>query len=169
MAQILHSRCEWRTLVAFTILNSGAASKRFDMTTVITAGHLLRSLCPDGWLHRSARLSQSKSSGRRDGRFHVQLRLEPGLRLNPQRTTEPPGGIVRLRTVVIKENSVEAAITKEGAAEFSDGRRRSHPARRFRVEISQCLQLSILFFRQKFNADCRRHAHGAIFWLIFFP
>src|SRR5437667_8736947 len=58
-----------------------------------------------------------------------------------------PSGIVSFRTVVIHENSVVAAITKEGAAEFSDIRRCFHPARRFRLEISKFLQLSILFFR----------------------
>jgi hypothetical protein len=45
---------------------------------------------------------------------------------------------------VIHENSVVAAITKEGAAEFSDIRWCFHPARRFRIEISKFLQPSIL-------------------------
>src|SRR5271157_173883 len=89
--------------------------------------------------------------------------------LDPQRRREPPGGIVRFRTVVIQENSVEAAITKEGAAEFSDIRRCFHPARRFRIEISKFLQLSILFFRQKLNAHGRCHINYVIFWSILFP
>ena len=67
--------------------------------------------------------------------------------LDPKRTTKRPSSIVRFRAVVIHENSVVAAITKEGAAEFSDIRRCFHPARRFRIEISKFLQLSILFFR----------------------
>jgi hypothetical protein len=45
---------------------------------------------------------------------------------------------------VIHENSVVAAITKEGAAEFSDIRWCFHPARRLRIEISKFLQPSIL-------------------------
>src|ERR1700687_5732081 len=67
--------------------------------------------------------------------------------LDPYRPAEPSSGIVRFRTVVIQENSVVAAVTKEGSAEFSNVRRRFHPARRFRIEISKLLQLSILFFR----------------------
>ena len=44
-------------------------------------------------------------------------------KLDLQRATEPPGRVVRFRSVVIQENRVVAAITKEGAAEFSDIRR----------------------------------------------
>ena len=40
--------------------------------------------------------------------------------LHPQDAAEPPGGIVGLRTVVVDEDLAEAAITKEGAAEFSN-------------------------------------------------
>src|ERR1700730_6817253 len=68
-------------------------------------------------------------------------------KLAPKRAAECPSGVVRFRTVVMQENSVEAAITKEGAAELSDIRRCFHPARRFRIEISKFLHLSILFFR----------------------
>src|SRR5579863_4713612 len=63
---------------------------------------------------------------------------------DPYRTAKAPGGIVRFRAVVIQENGVEAAITKESAAEFSDGGRSLHPARRFRIEIPKFLQLAIL-------------------------
>src|SRR5258708_3208230 len=66
--------------------------------------------------------------------------------LDPQRATKRPSGIVRFRTVVIHENRVVAAITKEGAAKFSDIRRCFHPARRFRIEMSKFLQLSLFFF-----------------------
>ena len=59
---------------------------------------------------------------------------------DPERATEAPGGIVRFRAVVIHENSVVAAITKEGAAALFDIRRRLHPTRRFRIELSQRLQ-----------------------------
>jgi hypothetical protein len=65
--------------------------------------------------------------------------------LDPEQATERPTGIVRFRTVVIHENRVVAAITKECAAEFSDITRGFHPARRFGIEISKFLQLSILF------------------------
>ena len=59
--------------------------------------------------------------------------------LDPQRATERPGGIVRFGTVVVDEDSVEAEIAEQGATEFSDSRWCSHPARRFRVEISKFL------------------------------
>src|SRR5580704_1190419 len=89
--------------------------------------------------------------------------------LDPERATERPGGIVRFRTVVIHENGVEAAITKEGAAEFSDLGRCFHPTRRFRIELSKFLQLSIFLFRQKLNAHGGGQTKGALFWFMFFP
>src|SRR5277367_3149136 len=89
--------------------------------------------------------------------------------LDPEGATERPGGIVRFRTVVIHENGVEAAITKDGAAEFSDSNRCSHPTRRLRIEIAKVLQLSILFFGQKLNANGRCHVESVTFWFIFFP
>src|ERR1700694_3442121 len=89
--------------------------------------------------------------------------------LDSQRATERPGGIVRFRTVVIHENSVVAAITKEGAAEFPDIRRCFHPARRFRIEISKFLQLYILFSLKKLNAHASRHINSVVFWFMFFP
>ena len=79
-------------------------------------------------------------------------RLKNSKSLDPQRATERPGAIVRLRTIVIHKDLAEAAITKESAAEFSNSSRCFHPARRLRIEISKFLQLSILFFRQKPNA-----------------
>ena len=66
--------------------------------------------------------------------------------LDPQGATERPAGVVRLRTVVIHEDVVKAAIAKEGAFEFPDFRRCLHPAGRLRIELSEFLQLSILFF-----------------------
>ena len=57
--------------------------------------------------------------------------------LDPQRAAEPPGAIVRFCTVVIHEDMVVATIAKDGAAKFSNFRRCFHPARRFRIEISQ--------------------------------
>src|SRR5258708_1134005 len=87
--------------------------------------------------------------------------------LEPYRATERPSAIVRFRTVVIHENSVVAAITKEGAAEFSDIRSCFHPARCFRIEVSEFLQTPILFFRQKLNAHGSCHIYSAIFWLMF--
>src|SRR5260221_4732668 len=65
---------------------------------------------------------------------------------DPQRAAESPGGIIRFRTVVIREDMVVAAVTKEGAAEFSDVSRSLHPARRFRIELSRFLQLPVLSF-----------------------
>ncbi len=108
------------------------------------------------------------SDGRNVGVHHFPDATAQSLTLDPERPTKPPGGIVGFRTVVIQKNRVEAAITKQGASESPDGRRRLHPARRFRIESSQFLQLSILFFRQKFNAHGRRHANSAVFWLVFF-
>src|SRR5882672_9902542 len=80
--------------------------------------------------------------------------------LNPERATERPGAIVRLRTVVTHEDAAVAAITIERAAEFSDISRCFHPARRLRIELTQLLQLQIFFFRQKLNAHGRGHIHG---------
>ena len=96
------------------------------------------------------------------GKFKVQF-------LDPQRATERPGAIVRLRTIVIHKDLAEAAITKESAAEFSNSSRCSHPARRLRIEISKFLQLSILFFRQKLNAHGRCHIDSVIFRFVFSP
>src|SRR5262249_16577461 len=89
--------------------------------------------------------------------------------LDPHGATERPAGIVRFRTVVIDEDMVEAAIAKEGSVEFPDFRRCFHPARRFRIELTKFLQLSILFFRQKLDAHGSCHTDSGIFWLIFFP
>jgi hypothetical protein len=68
-------------------------------------------------------------------------------KLDSKPATESSGGIVRFRTVVVQEDSVEAAITKKGAAEFSDIWWCFHPARRFQIESSEFLQSAILFFR----------------------
>src|SRR5208282_2742874 len=68
------------------------------------------------------------------------------LSLDPQPGAESARGIVRFRTVVIHKNGVEAAITKQRAAEFSDSRRCLHPARGFCVDLSELLQPSILLF-----------------------
>ena len=88
--------------------------------------------------------------------------------LDPERATERPGAIVRLRTIVIQKDLAEAAITKESAAEFSNSSRCFHPARRLRIEISKFLQLSILFFRQKLNTHGRCHIDSVIFRLCSF-
>lgn len=61
--------------------------------------------------------------------------------LDPERATERPGGIVRLRAVVTHEDAAVAEITVERAAEFSDVSRCCNPARRLRIELSQLLQL----------------------------
>jgi hypothetical protein len=75
-----------------------------------------------------------------------QQMLSQPVTLDLQGGTESPGAIVRVRTVVIEEDLVIAAIAEEGAAEFSDIRRCLHPARRFQIELSEFLQFSILFF-----------------------
>ena len=46
---------------------------------------------------------------------------------------------------MIHEDMTEAAISKEGAAEFSNIRGCFQPALRLRIEISKFLQLPILF------------------------
>ena len=63
--------------------------------------------------------------------------------LNPEPGAEPPAAVVRLRAVVIKEDTAEAAIAKKGAAEFSHIRGCLHPTRRLRIELSQFLQFQI--------------------------
>jgi hypothetical protein len=46
---------------------------------------------------------------------------------DPERATKSPGGIIRVRTVVIYEDMVVAAVNKQRAAEFSNSRRCLHP------------------------------------------
>ena len=48
--------------------------------------------------------------------------------LDPDRATKGSAAVVRLRSVVIDENTAEAAITKDGAAEFSNLGRCLQPA-----------------------------------------
>lgn len=64
------------------------------------------------------------------------------------RATEPPAAIVRLRSVVIHEDTTEAAITKNGAAKFSNISGCFHPARRLRIERSE--QIFALLWGQSF-------------------
>jgi hypothetical protein len=67
-------------------------------------------------------------------------------RFHAERATEAAGCVVGVGAVVIQEDSVVAAITIEGAAEFSDLRRCFDPARRLRIELSEFLQLTVLLF-----------------------
>ena len=48
---------------------------------------------------------------------------------------------------MVHEDIAIAAISKEGAAKLSNIRRCFYPTRRFRVEISKFLQLSVFFLR----------------------
>ena len=48
---------------------------------------------------------------------------------------------------MIDEDMTEAAVGKDGAAEFSDIGRCFQPTGRFCVELSKFLQRSVLFFR----------------------
>ena len=66
---------------------------------------------------------------------------------DPERAAETPRAIVRFRSIVVDEDGVVATITKKGPAEFSDFVRCFHPTRCFGVEISELLQLPVLFFR----------------------
>ena len=75
------------------------------------------------------------------------LNRPPIVNLDLDPAAEGSGGVVGFGTVVIQENGVEAAITKEGATEFSDIGRRLYPTRSFRIELSELLQVPILFFR----------------------
>src|ERR1035441_3255529 len=95
--------------------------------------------------------------------FHGFPRGHETRNLDPERVTERPAGIVRLRTVVSHEDAVVAAITIEHTAEFSDISRCCNPARRLRIELAQLLQFEILFFRQKLNAHGCGHIYDAVF------
>ena len=66
--------------------------------------------------------------------------------LDPQHAAESPGAVVRIRTVVVREDMVIAAVAKESTAEFSNFNRCFHPARGLQVVISQFLELPVLFF-----------------------
>src|SRR6478736_782834 len=89
--------------------------------------------------------------------------------LNPERTAETSGSIVRLRAVVPDEDPTVAAITIESAVEFSDVSGRCNPARRLRIELAQLLQREILFLGQKLDTYRRGHIHDAVFGFMFFP
>jgi len=104
-----------------------------------------------------------QSPQRRGGECTVQQRLDP------VRAAKSSGGIVGFRSVVIQENGVEPAITKKGAAEFSDRRRPFHPAGGFGIELTEFLQVSIFFFGQNFDAHSSRHIDRAIGGFGFFP
>jgi hypothetical protein len=75
------------------------------------------------------------------GRGHLPRRRRTLCRTNsnPERPTESPAGVVRVRAVVIDKNVAIAAITEERTAAFSDIGRRADPARRLRVEIAKLL------------------------------
>src|SRR3984893_15416416 len=108
--------------------------------------------------------------GQHFGTFHRHLGgPNPLFLLDTERAAEPPSSVVRLRTVVIYEDGVVPTITKEGSAEFSNISRCFHPARRFRIEITDFLKFSILFFLKNLNANGSRHINSVIFWFMFFP
>src|SRR5579859_1964524 len=87
--------------------------------------------------------------------------------LDLERSAEAAGGVIRFGAVVIEENGVIAAVTKEGAAEFSDRGRCLDPAGGLGVKGAEVLQIAILFFREKLNADGGRQVERAAFWLVF--
>src|SRR4051812_20163609 len=89
--------------------------------------------------------------------------------LNLERRAEAAATVVRLRAVVIHEDTAKATIAKNSAAKFSNVSRRFQPSRRFRVKIPKFLQLLILLFRQKLNAHGRSQIHGTVFRFMFFP
>src|SRR5207302_4966159 len=86
---------------------------------------------------------KAKPAPREDLRENAETRL---LHLDSEPAPEASSGIVRFGAVVIREDCVVAAITEEGASEFSDRRRCFDPARRLAIEGSEPLQFSILFF-----------------------
>src|SRR4051812_41640720 len=88
---------------------------------------------------------------------------------DPQRATEASAAVVRLRAVVIHEDTPEAAIAEKRAAEFSHLRGCFQPARRLRIEISQRLQVAVLLLGQKLDAHGGRHVRGAVLRLEFLP
>ena len=88
--------------------------------------------------------------------------------LYPEPATEPSRCIVGVSAVVIHENMTVPEITKDGAPELSDIRRCLYPARRFRVKLSECLQLTILFLVQNLDAHVSRHTDRTGFWFMFF-
>ena len=90
-------------------------------------------------------------------------------KLDSERATEPPAAIVGLGPVVIHKDAAVAAITKDGAAQPSNVCRCFQPARSLRIELSQFLQRSILFFRQNLHTHGRRQIQGAIRGFMFFP
>jgi hypothetical protein len=47
---------------------------------------------------------------------------------DPERAAKPAGGVIGLCTIVIDKDTPVAPVAKQRAAEFSDSRRRGHPA-----------------------------------------
>src|SRR4051812_33016035 len=86
-----------------------------------------------------------------------------------QQAPEGPGRVVRLRAVVVREDVIVTAITKDGATALSDVGRRFDPTGRLGVERADRLQLSILVLRQKLDAHRDRQADRALCRLVFLP
>src|SRR5262245_59227381 len=83
--------------------------------------------------------------------------------LDLERATESPGGIVRLRAVVTREDAAVAAVAIKRSTEFPNIRRGIYPARRLLVELAQLLQREIFFFGQKLDAHFVGQIHGGGF------
>ena len=89
-------------------------------------------------------------------------------RLDSEGATETPGGVVGFGAVVIEEDGIETAVAEQGAAEFSDMGRGFDPARGFGVEFAEFLQVAVLVFGEKFDADGGGQIDGAVFGFVFF-
>jgi hypothetical protein len=68
-----------------------------------------------------------------------------------------------------REDATISAIIIQRAAKLSHVRGCLHPARRFRIELSQLLKLQILLLRQELDAHGGGHIGGAVFRFMFFP
>ena len=64
------------------------------------------------------------------------------------------------------KDMVVAAISKDGAAEFSNLSRCFQPALSLGIEVSKFLQRSILFFRQELNAHGGGHINRVTAWRL---
>lgn len=80
-------------------------------------------------------------------------------------TRGPPGGMA----VGLRRHAAAASIAEERPGKGPDVRWSAHPTRRLRIELTEALQLPVLLFRQKSNANLGGHFHCTALGLVLLP
>lgn len=73
--------------------------------------------------------------------------------LNPEHASEPSGGVVGLRSVVIDEGSAEPSVAEECSAFGAEFLGRGKPAGGFEIELAEGLEVEVEGFVEEFDAD----------------